>query len=96
MHLPSAGMIRFRFDGFAFASQPSEGHPEVGATISECGSGARAPGEGRMDATSGNARGQLFDVGQPVGNAALIWKSCAKPAVCFPYALRMYAMHTPV
>ena len=22
MHLPSAGMIRFRFDGFAFASQP--------------------------------------------------------------------------
>jgi hypothetical protein len=31
MHLPSAGMIRFRFDGFAFASQPVSGHPEVGS-----------------------------------------------------------------
>lgn len=36
MHLPSAGMIRFRFDGFAFASQPlgsfqrnNQGLPEV-------------------------------------------------------------------
>ncbi len=27
MHLPSAGMIRFRFDGFAFASQPTVRKP---------------------------------------------------------------------
>jgi hypothetical protein len=41
MHLPSAGMIRFRFDGFAFASQPFEGHPEVGANIRNAAQDAR-------------------------------------------------------
>ena len=41
MHLPSAGMIRFRFDGFAFASQPFAGHPEVLPKIGELTAGAR-------------------------------------------------------
>ena len=40
MHLPSAGMIRFRFNGSAFASQPY-GHPEVGGKIRDGEAGAR-------------------------------------------------------
>ncbi len=40
MHLPSAGMIRFRFNGSAFASQPY-GHPEVGVNIRAGVAGAR-------------------------------------------------------
>ena len=43
MHLPSAGMIRFRFDGFTVASQPSafpHGHPEVKRTIDFAGGAA--------------------------------------------------------
>ena len=41
MHLPSAGMIRFRFDGFAFASQPVARHPEVKANIRNAAPDAR-------------------------------------------------------
>ncbi len=41
MHLPSAGMSRFRFNGFACASQPCEGHPEVSVNITRDPSGAR-------------------------------------------------------
>jgi hypothetical protein len=41
MHLPSAGMIRFRFDGFAFASQPVARHPEVPSNIGQPIGGAR-------------------------------------------------------
>ncbi len=40
--LSSAGMIRFRFDGFARdASQPGQGHPEVKASIALAWAGAR-------------------------------------------------------
>jgi hypothetical protein len=42
MHLPSAGMIRFRFDGFAFASQPVTRHPEVLVKINQSPASARA------------------------------------------------------
>lgn len=42
-HAPSsAGMIRFRFDGFACASQPLAGHPEVRRNIAPLSPGARA------------------------------------------------------
>lgn len=50
MHLPSAGMIRFRFDGFAFASQPCDGHPEVSGNIGEGAAGARGVAGGVEDA----------------------------------------------
>jgi hypothetical protein len=33
MHLPSAGMIRFRFDGFAHAHLSPSGHPEVSVNL---------------------------------------------------------------
>jgi hypothetical protein len=33
MHLPSAGMIRFRFDGFARAHLSPSGHPEVSVNL---------------------------------------------------------------
>ncbi len=33
MHLPSAGMIRFRFDGFASLHLSPSGHPEVSESI---------------------------------------------------------------
>jgi hypothetical protein len=68
MHLPSAGMIRFRFDGFAFASQPFQGHPEVGANIGESRGGARGLGKGML-ATPG---GWLLNQRQPIENAVLI------------------------
>ena len=41
MHLPSAGMIRFRFNGSAFASQPVARHPEVFLNIGPMRAGAR-------------------------------------------------------
>jgi hypothetical protein len=40
--LPSAGMIRFRFDGFASLHLRPDGHPEVSARIVGCAAGARA------------------------------------------------------
>jgi hypothetical protein len=61
MHLPSAGMIRFRFDGFAFASQPCDGHPEVGLTIGKCSGGARGVGgEKRTILPGGSEDGTLI------------------------------------
>lgn len=33
MHLPSAGMIRFRFDGFARTHLSPSGHPEVSVNL---------------------------------------------------------------
>ena len=33
MHLPSAGMIRFRFDGFTSLHLSPSGHPEVSANL---------------------------------------------------------------
>jgi hypothetical protein len=46
MHLPSAGMIRFRFDGFAFASQPVKaprGSPKDRAKRGRCKGAALGP-----------------------------------------------------
>jgi hypothetical protein len=47
MHLPSAGMIRFRFNGSAFASQPVARHPEVSPNIGAGAAGARGVKAGR-------------------------------------------------
>lgn len=44
MHLPSAGMIRFRFDGFTprrRISVRSAGHPEVRQKVTPAAAGAR-------------------------------------------------------
>jgi hypothetical protein len=46
MHLPSAGMIRFRFDGFARTHLSPSGHPEVSANLAVRAAIARA-GPGR-------------------------------------------------
>lgn len=43
MHLPSAGMIRFRFDGFTprrRISVRSAGHPEVRSVLRDCAAAA--------------------------------------------------------
>ena len=40
MHLPSAGMIRFRFDGFASLHLSRSGHPEVAVKIAAGDPGA--------------------------------------------------------
>ena len=64
MHLPSAGMIRFRFDGFTCASQPAGvstlGHPEVTRKIGHCRAGARPLFAAQIQAATGLA-GAVFD-----------------------------------
>jgi hypothetical protein len=47
MHLPSAGMIRFRFDGFAFASQPVRAPRGMGKDRANRGGCKASGGAGR-------------------------------------------------
>ncbi len=66
MHLPSAGMIRFRFNGSAFASQPVNRHPEVSANIGVRASGARgalfpAPLSPMCEGENSGARAMSFN-----------------------------------
>jgi hypothetical protein len=63
MHLPSAGMIRFRFNGSALLHLSPFRHPEVMTNIAPLSPGARAFQAARLPTSrSSPASKALFDL----------------------------------